>query len=311
MGIELLENKGFAFLNTESINQEQRQIVVIGTARGGTSLVAGSLHHLGIFTGEKSNQPVFEDVLLSEAFEQDDIPLAKSIAEEYSKKHDVWAWKRPAAINYLEKIEAVIPNPFYIFIFKDIFAIANRNSISMQADIGKGLQNALADYSKIVNFVSITNRPIMLVSAEKALQNKGIFIDALIEMNKEIKDYSSNRENAIEFITPNPSTYLDTTRTSKSIGTVDTLSRGVVGGWAKSVHHNMPVEVEIYADDELVKTISANGFRQDLMDKKIHPEGKCAFYFNFSSLKLSQKPVKIDIKVSNDISFLKNGSKII
>jgi hypothetical protein len=174
MGIEQLENKGFAFLNAENINTEKRQIVVVGSARSGTSLVAGALHHLGVFTGDKSNPPVFEDVLLSEAFESNDLESAKAISDRYSKEHDVWAWKRPAALNYLNKIEKVIPNPYYIFIFKDIFAIANRNNISMQADINKGLQNALVDYGKIVDFLSKTKRPVRLVSAEKALHNKSI-----------------------------------------------------------------------------------------------------------------------------------------
>jgi hypothetical protein len=311
MGIEQLENKGFAFLNAEKINKEKRQIVVIGTARGGTSLVAGSLYHLGIFTGDKSNAPVFEDVLLSEAFEKNDISLARSIAERYSNEHDIWAWKRPAALNYLDEIEKAILNPFYIFIFKDIFAIANRNSISMQADIDKGLSNALTDYAKIVEFTSKTKRPVMLVSAEKALQNKESFVNALIEMNKDIKNFSCNRDVAIDFITPNPSAYLDATRTSKSIGTVDILTRDIIGGWAKSVHHDMPVKVEVYADNQLIKTITADGFRQDLKDKKIHPKGDCAFYFNLSSLELSSEPIKIEVKVINDISPLKNGSKII
>lgn len=309
MGIEKLENKGFAFLNADKINAEKRQIIVIGTARGGTSLVAGSLHHLGIYTGDKSHPPVFEDVLLSEAFENDDLALAKNIAERYTNEHDVWAWKRPAALNYLDKIELAIPNPFFIFIFKDIFAIANRNNISMQSNIGKGLHNALADYIKIVEFVSNTTRPIMLVSAEKALQNKESFVDALIEINKDIRDYSGNRKKAIEFITPNPSSYLDVTRTSKSIGSVDILNRKSVGGWAKSVHHNKPVKVEIYADGKLLKVIEANNFRQDLMDKGIHPDGMCGFYCDFSISELPKEIFSINIKVENDIINLKNGSK--
>jgi len=311
MGIELLENKGFAFLNIESINQEKRQIVVVGSARGGTSLVAGSLHHLGIFTGDKSNPPVFEDVLLSEAFEQDDIPLAKSIAEKYTEDHDIWAWKRPAALNYLDKIEEAIPNPFFIFIFKDIFAIANRNSISMQADISKGLSNALTDYAKIVEFASKTKRPVMLVSAEKALQNKEKFVSALIEMNKDISDKSMNKEKAIEFITPNPESYLDATRTSKSIGAVDVLTRQTIGGWAKSVHNNIAVKVEIYVNNDLLVVINADGFRQDLMEKGIHPTGKCAFFFDLSKVNLPDDLVKVGVKVKNDIINLKNGEKSI
>ncbi|MDI3244590.1 hypothetical protein [Pseudoalteromonas agarivorans] len=307
MGIELLENKGFAFLNIESINQEKRQIVVIGTARGGTSLVAGSLHHLGIFTGEKSNPPVFEDVLLSEAFEQDDIPLAKSIAEKYTEEHDIWAWKRPAALNYLDKIEEAIPNPFFIFIFKDIFAIANRNSISMQADISKGLSNALTDYAKIVEFASKTKRPVMLVSAEKALQNKESFVGALIEMNKDIDDKSINKEKAIDFITPNPPAYLDATRITKSLGKVGLASHDLIQGWAVLQHDPAKVaEVEVYVDGKLHISLGAKEFREGPKAHGLHPTGYCGFTIAVDS-KIANFQSEIKIIVKGDVMPLENG----
>lgn len=309
MGIEQLENKGFAFLNIDKLTAKRRQIVVVGAARGGTSLVAGALHNLGIFTGEKSNSPVFEDVLLSEAFESDNLALAREICEKYTEQHDVWAWKRPAALNYLDKVEDVIPNPFYIFIFKDIFAIANRNNISMQADICAGLNNALADFQKIVKFVASTDKPVMLVSAEKALQNKDHFVDALLNANEDVKDFSSNRADAINFITPNPKDYLDLTRNSKSIGTVDALDNVIIAGWAKSIHHNRPVKIEIYLSKVLHKVLVADLFRPDLKEKGIHPDGRCGFVYHFGSSGIEVANCLIEIKVQGDVENLKNGSK--
>jgi len=309
MGIEQLENKGFAFLNIDNLNTERRQIVVVGSARGGTSLVAGALHHLGIFTGEKSNPPVFEDVLLSEAFESSNIELAHDICNRYTAQHELWAWKRPAALNYLDTVEKVIPNPFYIFIFKDIFAIANRNNISMQADICAGLNNALSDYQKIVKFVASTDKPVMLVSAEKALQNKEDFIDALLKINRDIKELSSNRADAISFITPNPKDYLDLTRNSKSIGTVDALNNSIIAGWAKSIHHNRPVKIEIYISKVLHKVVDADLFRPDLKEKGIHPDGRCGFVYHFDKSDLEIANCFIEVKVQGDVANLKNGSK--
>jgi hypothetical protein len=306
MGIEQLENKGFAFLNTKNINTEKRQIVVIGSARGGTSLVAGALHHLGIFTGDKSNLPVFEDVLLSEAFESNDLEQAKAIVDRYTKEHYIWAWKRPAALNYLDKVEAVIPNPFYIFIFKDIFAIANRNNISMKADIGKGLQSALADYGKIVDFVSNTDKPVMLVSAEKALQNKESFVSALIKMNKEVEDYSDNKNKAIEFITPNPESYLEITRITKALGTIDCLTKDKISGWAKNQHSNTPSEVEVYVDGNLFGTTTANINRPDLINANISKDGNNGFIFYFKNNSIKNGSY-VTVKIKDEIRNLKNG----
>ncbi|MFT5812695.1 MAG: hypothetical protein ACI9VT_000431 [Psychroserpens sp.] len=300
MSFEQLENKGFAFLN-ESISSNKRQIVVIGTARGGTSLVSGALHHLGIFTGEKSNAPVFEDVLLSDAFEKNDLDAALEITKRYTEEHDVWAWKRPAALNYFEKIEKTIPNPFYIFIFKDIFAIANRNNISMESDICTSLRNAMNDYSKMIDFIEATDKPVMLVSAEKALQNKNHFIDALIKLNRDIKDCSENKSQALEFITPNPKQYLDETRITKSKGCVDSVSSSIISGWAKAVHHNSPVTVELYINGDYVSSSIADIPRQDLKEKGIHPVGQCGFQFSNVSQALHHE---VEVKVKDDIRYL-------
>lgn len=299
MGIEQLENKGFAFLNTENINNDKRQIVVVGSARGGTSLVAGALHHLGVFTGDKSNPPVFEDVLLSEAFESNEIDKAKSIVERYSESHDLWAWKRPAALNYLDKVELVIPNPLYIFIFKDIFAIANRNNISMKSDISKGLENAISDYCKIVDFVGKTNRPVMLVSAEKALQNKKDFVNALVSMNMDICDLSTETKNAIEFITPNPKQYLDVTRNSKVIGQVGYHDEVKINGWARYLHTKKHVEVELYLGGKLVETQVADQYRAHQVSESNEKQAFCGFSFDIEGL---DSELNIEVYGKGDVS---------
>jgi hypothetical protein len=310
MGIEQLENKGFAFLNPQNVNTEKRQIVVVGSARGGTSIVAGALYKLGIFTGDKSNAPVFEDILLSDAFEKNELDGAKEIVVRYTEEHDVWAWKRPAALNYLDIVDEIIPNPFYIFIFKDIFAIANRNNISMQADIGKGLQNALVDYSKIVEFISKTQKPTMLVSAEKALQNKASFVNALVEMNKGIIDLSENSPKAIEFITANPKEYLDETRNTKATGSVDYISFDKLSGWATLVHSDKFAVIEVYVDGNLCTTAVADEFRIDLLEKGVSINGKCSFNIDLTRFDIKRGSL-VEVKVAGDVSLIKNGGKYV
>ena len=69
MSIDQLKNKGIYMLNQESGQAGSRQIIVLGSARGGTSIISGALHHLGVFTGKQSCAPVYEDVYLSNALE--------------------------------------------------------------------------------------------------------------------------------------------------------------------------------------------------------------------------------------------------
>jgi hypothetical protein len=44
--------------------------VVVGTARGGTSMVAGAMVKLGINMGDQATSPVLEDIKLSESFKK-------------------------------------------------------------------------------------------------------------------------------------------------------------------------------------------------------------------------------------------------
>lgn len=307
MSFEKLENKGFAFLNCSNLKTEKRQIVIVGSARGGTSLVAGAIHHLGIFTGNKSTSPVFEDVLLSQAIESNEIEKAKKIISDYSNSHSIWAWKRPASLNYLSLIEEIMPNAFFILVFKDIFSIANRNKISMQSEIGIGMQNALKDYQKIVNFTTTSKKPMMLVSAEKALQNKEAFVKALIEVNKDIEDFSENYKKAINFITPNSREYLDATRLSKSTGNVGFISRKHIKGWAKSVHSEKSVNVCLLINGKLKVKKLADIFRQDLIKAGVSSNGECGFHIDISHITFSVNDV-IEVIVEHDIKPLKNGS---
>src|SRR5690606_35983563 len=103
--VEELINKGVTEVghNTGGMcaDGKPRPVVVVGTARGGTSMIAGALHHLGVFTGDKSHPPVYEDVRLAAAFEAGDLAEARKIAAEYSQRGSRRAWKRPSSINYL------------------------------------------------------------------------------------------------------------------------------------------------------------------------------------------------------------------
>ena len=72
MSEDNLINDGISVIG-EAINAKSARIVVVGTARGGTSMVAGALAKLGLFMGEKAVAPTFEDILLSTNFEQNNL----------------------------------------------------------------------------------------------------------------------------------------------------------------------------------------------------------------------------------------------
>lgn len=308
-GMKLLENSGIQYIGDKKVlDLEEKTLIVVGIARGGTSLVAGAIDKLGVFTGEQSNEPVFEDVKLATAYENKDYKLAKQIISEYNIKHKIWSFKRPAAVDYLEKINQDCRNPIYMFIFKDIFSIANRNNISMKSDILKGLNNAFTDYKKILTFIDKNSVNGFLLSYEKIMQNKTNFIDVLKSVVGENLVSEEQYKSALDFIEPNPKKYLDATRITKSTGVIDIVNTETISGWAKYVHNlNKSPEVELIVNGKVAMKVIADTFRADLKEKKLHNSGMCGFKIDIKELNISSGDI-ISVKVVDDVEFLKNSN---
>ena len=164
MSLENLINYGVKSINDSEPCPTQNTLVVIGVARGGTSMMAGALYHLGVHM-HKAKDPVYEDIHLAAAFEEKtELELKKAI--DICNSFDQWAWKRPKAITYLELAEKHLRNPRFIFVFRDIFAIANRSGISMGSDVLPLMSEALDQYAKAVSFIQNTSSPCLMCSSE-------------------------------------------------------------------------------------------------------------------------------------------------
>lgn len=303
-GIESLSNKGIEFIgNSLSLEEKYKTIIVIGVARGGTSLIAGTLQHLGVFTGKKSAKPVFEDVLLASAFENNDLEKAKEIINNYNELYDIWAFKRPKSIDYIKNLDTLCRNPIYIFIFKDIFSISNRNNISMKQDIITGLKNAQNEYSKVLNFLSKKNDiNAFLISYEKLLTNQEVYINTLLKIINQ--DISKEKiALAYDFIEPNPKDYINASRITRSTGKIGAIKNNNVIGWAKYTYSNKIAKVELYINDKKVEDKEAKDFRPNILEEKKHPTGYCGFIFNLDKYKLKEGDI-IKAKVSEDVLFL-------
>ena len=309
-GIELLNNTGIQFIgNKSSLEQEEKTLVVVGIARGGTSLVAGTLHHLGVFTGDRSRPPVFEDVRLAEAFEKGDFQEAKLIIDDYNEKYKQWSFKRPAAINYIDKLHSMCRNPIYLFIFKDIFAVSNRNNISMKSDVVSGLKKAHDDYAKVVNFISNNDLNGFFFSYEKVMANKDAFVDVLVDVVGKKNVSEEQKLSALTFIEPNPKEYLNASRVTRGQGQIGSVEETKVIGWAKYVHSHKPGTVELYVNNELVATAIAKDFRQGALDNNIHPTGHCGYMFDLTNSPLKEGDI-VSVKLEDEVNFLNNSNQV-
>lgn len=298
-----LINKGIAVIG--DVQSESPPIVVVGVARGGTSMIAGSMAHLGIFMGNKSSPPVFEDVQLSKLFEDRDFVGVKKLVNQYNERYGLWGWKRPSSINYLDEVHFLLNSPRYIFVYKDIMSIAQRNAISMLSELISGMQSPIDGYKKTLDFI-LKNKPrAMLVSYEKVMSDPFNFL-------KELKNFSGinpsevNFNSAIEFISPNPENYLDNSRITKAQGRLGGVKGNQIYGWARLVHANHSARVDLFVNDKKIGTIVADRPRPDLLEKF---NQNCAFFFDLN-LNLKSGDL-LRARVVNEVVDLENSPLLI
>jgi hypothetical protein len=303
--IKLLYNKGIFSINMSNPSPVEKTVIVLGVARGGTSMVAGALHYLGVPMGEKLSA-VYEDIALSTAVEQGRTKDIASIIVHRDSIHSTWGWKRPSAIKHLRNWHGKFRNPFYVVIFRDLFAIANRNRISMRSDVITSMRDSIRQFDLILDFIARFQEPTLFVSYEKAMVEPKHFVCNLrdfVEVGNE-----AAIDAAVEFVKPNPELYLRSSRITQTKGVLDKARGNRISGWA--MYSQTPKRVArllIKVNDDKEFAILADHFRQDLLDKGIHPTGKCGFVLTLSAEDILRPGDIVSMRVIDDIKDLKNS----
>lgn len=110
----------------------KRTFVALGCPRGGTSLLAGALHHAGVFMGGFATRQ----------YEDPDFKLPLDIARDAravrarlapvirarNLDHEYWGWKVPNNIYYIRHVLDLLHNPCFLFIYRDPLAIARSSA---------------------------------------------------------------------------------------------------------------------------------------------------------------------------------------
>ncbi|MCC2632546.1 MAG: hypothetical protein K0S48_432 [Ramlibacter sp.] len=297
-----LTNKGIAVTGSPA-DSSSKAVVVVGAARGGTSMVAGSLMHLGVFMGDRAAAPVFEDMRLSPLFEQKDFAGVKAVAAEYSGKHEVWGWKRPWSIDHLDDVHKVLDAPRYVFVYKDAMSIAQRNAISMLSDLLPGMEKALQQYAKTIEFLRARRVHAMLVSYEKAMADPGHFVRELARFCR-VEPGEQRLDAAQAFIEPNPEHYLDASRITKAQGRLGGVANRKIYGWARFLHSKAPASVDLFVNGDKVASVVANKPRPDLMQRF---NQACAFNFDLPEGFAVKSGDVLRARVVNEVRDLENS----
>jgi len=147
----------------------EKTIVILGTARGGTSAIASILISAGLFFGYQFKEAGnFEDIdFVGKSLDEMRVKI-----EERNKQFDIWGWKDPFLVNRLEIIHE-IRNPRLIFVFRDPIAafdsVTNRDKVKY---VPKSfIRSRLVIYQKILDFISESSYPFLLLSFERLIRN--------------------------------------------------------------------------------------------------------------------------------------------
>jgi len=312
-----LVNDGFLRINHTDLpsHASSSPILILGPARSATSMLAGALHKLGCHCGDGAVDPTFEDTRIRKAINDDDWKEVAAIASTYTRQHSDWFFKwtvpgrEPFECTVLQKLYCALGKPQVFVTYKDIFSIANRNRISTSSDIFAALRRATASYETIRRFLEMETPDALLVSTEKALHNKSLLIENLIQHSR-LTPTKDQHQAALDFVEPNPWKYLVMTRSDLCIGYVAPIEHGTVKGWAKYKVGDADANVILTIDEKEIATTKANIYRKDLQQAG-HRDGKCAFQFDDIDLDNLISGSVVSVRVEGDSQDLSNSPQII
>jgi len=302
-----LENPAVAFRRGTGLPAgAPRTLIVLGAARGGTTMVAQMLHDLGIFMGQGLTS-TYQDAAMSDISRalfhgQIDInnPLIEQVLRQRDQRFNVWGWKFPTHL--FEELYAKTRNPHVIAIFRDPVAIATRESVSNGYNLEACLQRALEQIANLGGFLTSTVYPCLAVSYERGLMNKAELVDQLVDFAG-ITASPAVRQEAAQRAQPGSTQYLDETRATDIEGRLDRVDTRIAG-WLRYPHHpDRRVCFTILIDNIPVYEGIADRFRADLQ-QAFNNDGCCSFDIPIPRHLLDGEQHKVNIKIPNDDNYV-------
>jgi len=174
---------------------ERRTVVCCGVPRGGTSMVAGAIHGLGVPMGDETLPNNIEDPVFNPDYER-----TKSVKFDNSRfleraqkkivarnaQHNVWGWKYPRAHLYLNDLISDLINPCLVVVFRDPVPTAMRLPVMTSKAISEKniellnrIEVLIRMTQKNIEMIEYLKIPTLMVSYELAILHKERFLSEL------------------------------------------------------------------------------------------------------------------------------------
>ena len=159
----------------------QGTVLVLGTPRGGTSVVAGICHLLGVSMGADIDRSNVEDRAFRHALMSRDIAhSAGAYFTEAARRAPIVGVKNPTIIDHLRSFYSAIPHPILVVVSRDVYTTAQREECS-GANFVSGLREVIRRKYAILDFVETVSDPLLVVSYERLLAEPAAAVTALSE----------------------------------------------------------------------------------------------------------------------------------
>lgn len=153
-------------------------IIIVGVARGGTSMVAGICAHLGIPMGKRP--PRYENPYLQWAVMHDRWDVVEQLIRTIELDDAIWGWKLPLLVDHLPKVAALVPQARFIFVTKEVTSGARRRAEAPDSKrFAKLVRRTAQRYVTIARFAEHTPHPTLFVSYEEAMRDLSGTIEAI------------------------------------------------------------------------------------------------------------------------------------
>lgn len=149
---------------------EPRTLVVLGVARGGTSMVAGVLRALGVDMGDdlgfNHEDTGIQDIIGQRAYER--LP---TLVRERNGRHGIWGFKFPEASLVMDRLHPHLRHPHYLFVIRNPMARGMSVSSRTGGKLADAIADALVENKTILDFLDGVPAPAMLINYERATED--------------------------------------------------------------------------------------------------------------------------------------------
>jgi hypothetical protein len=179
-----------------------RTVAVFGPGRGGTSLIAGCLRALGVCMGINPHPYKHEwSPIVRQAASKIDLTRTHQNIQRMNASYPCWGWKFPSDVFHIEEITALLRNPGFIIVTRDLTEIALSSVVRQDVPFEISLNEAAIVSQYIANRIRFWPWPILLVPFAEALREPETLVEILCSF-LQTSPGESERKQAASFVQP-------------------------------------------------------------------------------------------------------------